>query len=115
MHVLPRRLPLLLCCTLLLFAFANASWAQDDRASLEARKASLFQAMLSNPADLDTTFAYADVSAKLGDNAGGIAALGRMLLFNPKLPRVDLELGALYFRLGSFDVAKTYFDKAAAS
>jgi hypothetical protein len=38
-----------------------------------------------------------------------------MLLFNPNLPRVDLELGALYFRMGSFDVARTYFDKALAA
>jgi hypothetical protein len=70
--------------------------------------------MLANPANLDATFAYADVAAQLGDNEAAISALERMLLFNPDLPRVDLELGALYFRMGSFDVAKTYFDKAAA-
>jgi hypothetical protein len=37
-----------------------------------------------------------------------------MLLFNPDLPRVQLELGALYFRMGSYDIARDYFNKAAA-
>jgi hypothetical protein len=38
-----------------------------------------------------------------------------MLLFNPNLPRVQLEVGALYFRMGSFEIARTYFEKAAAA
>jgi hypothetical protein len=38
-----------------------------------------------------------------------------MLLFNPDLPRVQLELGALYFRMGSFELARTYLEKAAAA
>ncbi len=70
--------------------------------------------MLRNPANLDATFAYADVSARLGDYEAAVSALERMLLFNPKLPRVQLELGALYFRMGSYDLARDYFAKAAA-
>ena len=34
-----------------------------------------------------------------------MAALERMLLFNPDLPRVQLELGVLYFRMGAFELA----------
>src|SRR5215469_15115174 len=86
-----------------------------DRAALEKRKDELFQQMFANPANLDVVFAYADVSAQLGDNEAAVSALEQMLLFNPNLPRVDLELGALYFRMGSFDIARTYFEKAAAS
>ncbi|HWB50076.1 MAG TPA: hypothetical protein VG651_13270 [Stellaceae bacterium] len=86
-----------------------------DQAALEARKDQLFQKMLANPADLDTAFDYANVAAQLGDNEGAVSTLERMLLFNPNLPRVDLELGALYFRMGSFDVARTYFNKAMAA
>jgi len=85
-----------------------------EQATLETQKQALFQRMLANPADLDTTFAYAEVSAKLGDNEAAVAALERMLLFNPNLARVDLELGALYFRMGSFEMARSYFDKALA-
>lgn len=102
----------------LLFVSAIA-WAQDltaaERAKLEARKAALFQQTLQNPANLDITFAYADAAARLGDNEAAVAALERMLLFNPNLPRVDLELGALYFRMGSYETSRTYFDKALAA
>ncbi|MBV9586001.1 MAG: tetratricopeptide repeat protein [Alphaproteobacteria bacterium] len=38
-----------------------------------------------------------------------------MLLFNPNLSRVNLELGALYFRMGSFELARDYFNKALAA
>jgi hypothetical protein len=89
--------------------------AAADKGRLEARKEALFQQMLANPANLDVTFAYADVSARLGDYEAAVSALERMLLFNPNLPRVQLELGALYFRMGSYDIARDYFEKAAAA
>jgi tetratricopeptide (TPR) repeat protein len=85
-----------------------------ERARLEAEKDRLFQRMLRNPTDLDATFAYADIAARLGEYEAAVAALERMLLFNPNLARVQLELGALYFRMGSFDVAQAYFEKALA-
>lgn len=85
-----------------------------DRAALETQKNTLLQQMLNNPANLDVTFAYADVSARLGDYEAAVSALERMLLFNPNLPRVQLELGALYFRMGSYELARDYFAKAQA-
>ena len=89
--------------------------ADTDNATLEAKKTALFAQMLQDPSNLDVTFAYADVAAQLGDNEGAIGALERMLMFNPNLPRVDVELGVLYFRLGSFEAAEDYFNKAKAS
>src|SRR6266852_2533442 len=86
-----------------------------ERAQLQAQKEALFQKSLRDPANLDTAFAYADVSAKLGDNEAAVSALERMLLFNPDLPRVQLELATLYFRMGSFEIARTYFERAAAA
>jgi Tetratricopeptide repeat len=71
--------------------------------------------MFRDPANLDVTFAYADLSARLGDYEAAVSALDRMLLFNPNLPRVQLELGALYYRMGSYELARDYFDKAAAA
>jgi tetratricopeptide (TPR) repeat protein len=113
-----RRLWLLLPVATVI-AIAGAAVAQDlsadERARLEAKKAALFQEMLRNPANLDATFAYAEAAAKLGDNEAAVSALERMLLFNPSLPRVDLELGTLYFRMGSFEIARSYFAKAAAA
>jgi hypothetical protein len=113
---LRKLLPLALVVGALL---SGSSSAQDlstaERAQLTAQKEALFQKTLRNPADLDTAFAYADVSAKLGDNEAAVSALERMLLFNPNLPRVQLELGTLYFRMGSFEIARTYFEQAAAA
>jgi len=85
-----------------------------DPASLIVQKNALFDRMLRNPADLDAVFAYVDVSARLGDNEAAISALERLLLFNPNLPRVALELGVLYYRMGSFDAARSYLQKAAS-
>ena len=96
-------------------AASAQSLSGADQLQLEKKKEALFQQMLSNPANLDVTFAYADVSARLGDYEAAVSALERMLLFNPNLPRVQLELGALYFRMGSYDLARDYFDKAAAA
>ncbi|HUC10077.1 MAG TPA: tetratricopeptide repeat protein [Stellaceae bacterium] len=110
------------CCALALLATlfiiriaAAQALSGDERTRLEARKDALFQQMLHNPANLDVTFAYADVSARLGDYEAAVSALDRMLLFNPSLPRVDLELGALYFRMGSYDLARDYFGRALAA
>ena len=89
--------------------------SSQDKAALEAQKEALFQQMFRDPANLDVTFAYADVSARLGDYEAAVSALERMLLFNPNLPRVQLELGALYYRMGSYELARDYFDKAAAA
>jgi tetratricopeptide (TPR) repeat protein len=92
--------------------YAGNSRAQlisgQDRAQLTAEQDKLFQQMLREPGNLDVAFAYASVSARLGDNEAAVTALERMLLFNPNLPRIDLELGALYFRMGSFDLAGDY-------
>jgi tetratricopeptide (TPR) repeat protein len=99
--------------------FAGGAPAQllsdSERSELEARKDALFQQVLRDPANLDLTFAYAETSARLGDNEAAVSALERMLLFNPDLPRVQLELGTLYFRMGSFDVARTHFERALAA
>jgi hypothetical protein len=96
----------------LLFPVARLHADEPDHATLEAQKQALFQQMLNDPSNLDVTFAYADVSARLGDNEAAVAALERILLFNPSLPRVDLELGVLYYRMGSFEAAESYFQKA---
>ena len=71
-----------------------------------------FQNMLSDPANLDKTFQYAEIAIQAGDYEAAITALERMLLFNPDLPRVRLELGVLYFRLESYAIARAYLTRA---
>lgn len=89
--------------------------AAGDVERIEARRAALFQVMLDDPGNLDAAFEYAALSSQVGDLEGAIATLERMLIFAPGLPRLQLELGVLYFRLGAYDTAGTYFDAAVSN
>ena len=86
--------------------------AEASKADLEAERDRLFSEMLKNPADLDLLYAYAQVTIALGDYDAAIASYERMLIFNPNLPRVHLELGVLYFRAGSNQVARYHLELA---
>lgn len=80
-----------------------------DRAGSEARRQQLFQHMLADPSNLDLAFEYAALSEQVGDLEAAISTLERMLVFAPGLPRLQFELGVLYYRLGSWSTAKSYF------
>ena len=82
--------------------------AQTD--DLRARQVALADEIARNPTDLDLMFAYAVTSMQLEDYEPAIATLERMLIFNPDLPRVRLELAVAYFRLGVYDVSRFYFE-----
>src|SRR6202012_2463688 len=75
----------------------------------------LFQRMLHNPKDLQITFAYVKVATANGDYEAAIGALERVLFFQPGLARVKYELGTLYFRLRSYEMARRYFKEALES
>jgi tetratricopeptide (TPR) repeat protein len=74
-----------------------------------------FQDMLRQPADLEVLFKFAKLATEVGDLEGAISSLERMLLIDPDLPQVKLELGVLYYRLKSYDVAVAYLQKALNS
>lgn len=103
---------LVLALALVGAAFAQPASAPTASSAADLEKAydAAFQEMLKKPADLDVLFAFATAATKTGDFEGAISALERMLLINPNLPRVRLELGVLYFRLGSYQVAQTYLE-----
>lgn len=82
---------------------------------IEERRQRLFNLMLANPADLDTAFEYAALSSQAGDLEAAISTLERMLIFAPDVPRLQLELGVLYFRLGSYEVARNYFNSVLSA
>ena len=82
---------------------------------MQARRAVLFQRMLTQLDGLDSAFEYATLSIKVGDLEAAIATLERMLIFAPGLPRLQLEFGLLYYRLTAFKTtAQTYFESAIA-
>ena len=84
-------------------------------ADVEARREVLLQQMLARPNDLDVAFEYAQLSAKVGDYEGAISTLERMLIYAPNTPRLQFELGVLYYRIGANDVARSYLEQAAAN
>lgn len=93
----------------------NADTASLGKQELADKQATLLKVMLSRPDDLDVAFEYATISSLLGDYEAAISTFERMLIYAPGLPRVQLELGVLYFRLGSLDAARHYFDSALAA
>jgi tetratricopeptide (TPR) repeat protein len=92
---------------------AAPSFGADSQ--LEARRQVLLQEMLDRPNDLDLAFEYAKLSSEAGDYEGAISTLERMLIYAPNTPRLQLELGVLYYRLGAYNVARSYFEQVLAN
>ena len=70
--------------------------------------------MRAAPLDHENTFEYVKASVAVRDYEAAIAALERLLVYNPALSRVKYELGVLYHRMGSYALAVRYFEDAAA-
>ena len=60
---------------------------------------------LGNP---ELSFEFAEAAVAVGDVRGAIAALERILLINPNLPNIALELGVLYYTVGNNALAAQY-------
>ena len=88
-----------------------------QRASPELQRQynAAFQDMLSKPGDLEVALNYAKVATKVGDLEGAISTYEGMLIIDPNLSRVRLELGVLYYRLKSYEVARSYLETALQS
>lgn len=71
--------------------------------------------MVRQPTNYEATFAFVRTATANGDYEAAIGALERLLFYNPDLPAVKYELGSLYYRLGSYDLATRYFNEALAS
>ena len=91
--------------------------AQQATTSTQTRAAydAAFQDTLRNPTDPPTLVRYADLAVQVGDIEGAISALERLLLIDGDQPKVKLELGVLYYRLGSYEAARTYLESARGS
>lgn len=85
---------------------------RTDLQHIQARREALFKVMLERPDDLDAAFEYAALSARVGDVEAAVSTLERMLIFAPGLPRLQLELGVLYYRMAAFETARAYFEGA---
>ncbi len=113
----------LLACLPLTMLDAHAQTSQNVVArpggqsleTIEAERKTLFAQMMAHPDDLDAAFQYAALSSQAGDLEGAVSTLERMLIYAPGLPRLQLELGVLYYRLGAYETARQYFEGAQSA
>jgi len=97
---------------LLVCAGALLAGSAPARSQVAVLQQQLFERTLREPLNHELTFEYARVATANGDFEAAIGALERLLFYNPNLTRVKYELGTLYFRMGSFEMAKRYFSDA---
>ena len=96
---------------LILLFVSGLSPASAQTSGFAGDLSPLFQGILANPADLKNTLQYAAL-APAGDVESAISTYEQLLFYNPKLSSVRFELGVLYYRLGSYEMAHEYFSTA---
>jgi tetratricopeptide (TPR) repeat protein len=74
-----------------------------------------FQETLGKPSDPEALAKFAELAVGVGDIEGAISALERLLLIDSDQPEVKLELGVLYYRLGSNEPARAYLEAVRTS
>jgi hypothetical protein len=105
-------LPLAMCAWLSAWPMRAGAQAAADAVQ---RRDAAFESMMAAPADPERAFEFARAAAATGDLRGAIAALERILRINPGLSNIELELGVLYLRAGSPDLAALYLRRALAA
>ena len=73
---------------------------------------SLYKEGLKRPWDVTLAFAYVQACEDAGDYEGAIGALERVLFYVPENARVKTELGILYAKLHSNQMARSYLGAA---
>jgi hypothetical protein len=68
--------------------------------------------MLADIADPERSFAFVQAATDSGDLRGAVTALERMLLLNPSLANLQLELGVLYLKLGNESLGRYHINRA---
>lgn len=74
-----------------------------------------FSEMMSKPGDPARVVKYAQLAVEVGDMEGAVSALEGLLMQDFDQPEVELELGVLYYRLGSTDAARAHLEAAGKS
>ena len=104
---------------LFIFTFSFFALAQNvpptisDPEQLETirkERQAIFDELIEDPTNQGNLFKYANLSIILGDLEAAIGVFEQMLIYDPTLARIRLELGVLYFRLEAYAPAKLYLD-----
>ncbi len=86
-----------------------------ELAAANQRKDETFKKLFKDPTNLSLLFEYANLSILVGDLEGAIGVFEQMLIYDSELPRIRLELGVLYFRLGAYALANNYLESVKES
>ena len=97
---------------LLVKPFQALSLAQEPSPSLKNQYDKAFAAMMADLTNPELSFQFVKVAIEVGDLRGAIAALERILLINPSLANIQLELGVLYLRVGNAELAQDYLSQS---
>src|SRR5262249_39544303 len=96
-------------------ALQTTAYSQQALSEAEQKYQQAFDAMQADLENPERSFEFVHAAVAVGDFPGAIAALERILLLNPGLANIQLELGVLYLRGGLRVLAATYFRQALSS
>ena len=108
-------------CILLLFIFGLTFFASSQNVpptisdpeqleTIRKERQLIFDQLIEEPTNQSNLFKYANLSIILGDLEAAIGVFEQMLIYDPTLARIRLELGVLYFRLEAYAPAKLYLE-----
>ncbi len=97
----------------ILSATSWAVFAQSNQ--IPSEYLSALDRVKRNPSDPEASFRLAQIAAQTGDFQTAISAFERILLLNPTLANIKLELGVLYLRQGAPKLAENYISEALKS
>lgn len=95
-------------------AVATTAMAQSAPPPTAVEVDKAFRDVLANANSMEVRSKYATMLVDIGNFEGGIAALEGLLLMPDAPSRIRVELGVLYYRLGSYAISESYLRAAIA-
>ncbi len=96
-----------------MMAVQSAALAEESQAAEATRQEfdAAFAQMFEDPSNVVATMQYATLAVALKDYEAAIPPLERLLMYNPDLPEIRLQVGVLYYLLDSRAMAKKYLEQ----
>lgn len=107
------RLGALLAVGLVQPAAAETWWPLDTGLQQDYRAA--YEALLADPDDPARLAAFANEASRIGNYEAAIGALEAILIQNPGLNQVRVELGVMYYRVRAHEVSRYHLNRALES
>lgn len=95
------------------FGISAPTAAKADDAPATTREAA-YDALLQDPGNVEKALAYVDTLVAERDYEAAVAVLERLAIRYPDDARIRLEIGVMYYRLGSYLMADKSFDQLKA-